>query len=108
MPTYRTPGVYIEEISTLPPSVAEVATAVPAFLGYTEIGPADAAEPAIARVATMLEVETAFGGPQRVAFTVTEAADPAAAPAVARVAPTNPFALYYALSHYFRNGGGPC
>ena len=40
MPVYKTPGVYVEEISTLPPSVAEVATAVPAFVGYTEIGPA--------------------------------------------------------------------
>ena len=33
---YKTPGVYVEEISTLPPSVAEVATAIPAFIGYTE------------------------------------------------------------------------
>ena len=108
MPTYKTPGVYIEEISTLPPSVAEVATAVPAFIGYTEIGPADTAAPVVARVATMLEVETAFGGPQNVGFTVTEAADPAAPLTVALVKPTNPFSLYYALSHYFRNGGGPC
>lgn len=34
--TYRTPGVYIEEISKFPPSIAEVATAIPAFIGYTE------------------------------------------------------------------------
>nr|MDZ8000844.1 phage tail sheath C-terminal domain-containing protein [Aulosira sp. DedVER01a] len=34
--TYKTPGVYIEEISKFPPSVAEVATAIPAFIGYTE------------------------------------------------------------------------
>ena len=60
-----TPGVYVEEISTLPPSVAEVATAVPAFIGYTKTGPADAADPVHVRVATMLEFETAFGGPQR-------------------------------------------
>ena len=33
MVTYRTPGVYVEEISTLPPSVAEVSTAIPAFIG---------------------------------------------------------------------------
>src|SRR6188768_4040181 len=31
-----TPGVYVQEISTLPPSVAEVETAIPAFIGYTE------------------------------------------------------------------------
>ena len=36
MPTYKTPGVYIEEISTLPASVAPVATAIPAFIGYTK------------------------------------------------------------------------
>lgn len=36
MSNFTTPGVYVEEISTLPPSVAQVATAVPAFLGYTK------------------------------------------------------------------------
>ena len=40
MTIYKTPGVYVEEISTLPPSVAEVSTAIPAFFGYTEKGPA--------------------------------------------------------------------
>jgi phage tail sheath protein FI len=35
MAVYKTPGVYIEEISTLPPSVAQVETAIPAFIGYT-------------------------------------------------------------------------
>lgn len=34
--TYRTPGVYIEEISKFPPSIAEVETAIPAFIGYTQ------------------------------------------------------------------------
>ena len=34
--TYKTPGVYVEEISKLPPSVAQVETAIPAFIGYTE------------------------------------------------------------------------
>ena len=37
MAEYKTPGVYIEEISTLAPSVGQVPTAVPAFIGYTEI-----------------------------------------------------------------------
>src|SRR6478672_2254776 len=31
-----TPGVYVQEIPSLPPSVAEVETAIPAFIGYTE------------------------------------------------------------------------
>ena len=36
MANYKTPGVYVEEISTLPPSVGQVPTAVPAFVGYTQ------------------------------------------------------------------------
>jgi phage tail sheath protein FI len=34
MASYLTPGVYVEEVALLPPSVAEVATAIPAFIGY--------------------------------------------------------------------------
>src|SRR3546814_10634588 len=33
---YQTPGVYLEEKSLFHPSVAAVATAVPAFVGYTQ------------------------------------------------------------------------
>ena len=33
---YKTPGTYVEEIATLPPSVTGLSTAVPAFIGYTE------------------------------------------------------------------------
>ncbi|MEK8048743.1 phage tail sheath C-terminal domain-containing protein [Ideonella sp. DXS22W] len=108
MPVYRTPGVYIEEISTLPPSVAEVATAVPAFVGYTESGPADSAAPKVLRIASMLDYRAAFGGALRAKFSVAEPAAPGLPPAVTAVPPQNPFALYYALSHYFKNGGGPC
>jgi phage tail sheath protein FI len=36
MVAYRTPDVYVEEIPVFPPSVAEVGTAIPAFIGYTE------------------------------------------------------------------------
>ena len=32
----RMPGVYTQEIATLPPSVALVPTAVPVFIGFTE------------------------------------------------------------------------
>ena len=36
MGAMKTPGVYIVEKSAFPNSVVEVATAVPAFVGYTE------------------------------------------------------------------------
>ncbi len=35
MPTYTTPGIYIEETPALPNAVVPVPTAVPAFIGYT-------------------------------------------------------------------------
>ena len=32
----KTPGVYVNEIPSFPPSVAQVSTAIPVFIGYTE------------------------------------------------------------------------
>ena len=65
MPTYRTPDVYVEEISVFPPSVAEVETAIPAFVGYTA-----KATRAVdgdlknvpTRIVSLLEFEGLFGG----------------------------------------------
>ena len=71
---YRTPAVYIEEISTLPPSVAEVSTAIPAFLGYTELHAVNGT-PQVGQVSTMLDYINLFGGPQIVAIEVTGSAD---------------------------------
>ena len=73
MPTYKTPDVYIEEISLFPPSVAEVATAIPVFIGYTEKGPALTST----RIDTLLDYENLFGGANPSAFSVTIADNPA-------------------------------
>ncbi len=96
---YKTPGVYVEEISSLPPSVAEVSTAIPAFLGYTE-----KASNTIARVSTLLEYEQVFGGPKSATIAVTLAAG--AVPDV-KVTPST-YLLHHAVDHYFKNGGGAC
>ena len=101
MPTYKTPGVYIEEISTLPPSVAEVATAIPAFIGYTVKGTAGAVE--VAQVNTLLEYELRFG---RAGATTFTAADDGTIDALASKLPG--YSLWYALNLYFKNGGGRC
>ena len=55
--TYKTPGVYVREISKFPPSVAQVETAIPAFIGYTADGPKN--KPT--RISSMLEYEAIFG-----------------------------------------------
>lgn len=96
---YKTPGVYVEEISTLPPSVVEVSTAIPAFFGYTEKG-----ANSIARVSTLLEFEERFGLAEPATFTATADSDGVV---TTTCTPSN-FSLYHAISHYFQNGGGAC
>jgi phage tail sheath protein FI len=49
--------VFVEEISTLPPSIAEVETAIPAFIGYTEKGPVNVPT----KITSMLEYQLNFG-----------------------------------------------
>ncbi len=96
---YKTPGVYLEEISKFPPSVAQVETAIPAFIGYTAKGPEN--EPT--RISSMLEYETIFGQakPESFTFTINDGV------VEAQVTPS-PFKMYYAMQMYFANGGGDC
>src|SRR5689334_3718025 len=116
--TYNTPGVYTEEIPKFPPSVAPVETAIPAFIGYTQI-----AEDLVAndlhlipkRMSSMVEYEIHFGKPrpeEKIKVTLTEQADPAGGPpslkAVANIvdADRSKHIMYYALQTFFANGGG--
>lgn len=108
MRTYNTPGVWVEEIPTLPPSVAQVATAIPAFIGYTQTGFKTGGT--VARIGSLLEYESLFGKAKSSAFAVTLDADGKFS-GVDRTATDksgNKFLMYYGLSLYFRNGGGPC
>jgi uncharacterized protein len=110
MATYKTPGVYVQEISTLPPSVAEVSTAIPAFIGCTAKVPAPDNRPAVQRISTLLEYETLFGGAPPSSFTVTiTGTNPPEFGELSRNAPpVYEYLMYYSLSLYFKNGGGSC
>ncbi|MGD9557165.1 MAG: phage tail sheath family protein [Mangrovibacterium sp.] len=117
--TYKTPGVYVEEISKLPPSVAEVETAIPAFIGYTKNdsynGMNLTAKPV--RVKSLAEYVEIFGMPDPVVFK-TGADDGIKIKKENNVfliegVLSDPFdslkfRLYYGLQLYFANGGGPC
>lgn len=106
MPTYKTPNVYVEEISTFPPSVAEVSTAIPAFIGYTEkaqVGNEDLTfKPT--RISTLLEYQSLFGGAEATDFEVTVSEDKIQSIST----PALKHLMYYALRLYFDNGGGSC
>ncbi len=106
--SYSTPGVYVQEIPTIAPSVAPVATAIPVFIGYTEKGPT-----LPTRIDTLLDYENSFGGANPSAFSVKVEDNP-----IDGLQPTltitrtdetsNPFLMHYGLSLYFQNGGGSC
>ncbi|WP_343664417.1 phage tail sheath family protein [Chryseobacterium mucoviscidosis] len=97
---YKTPGVYVEEEAKFPPSVAQVETAIPAFIGYTEKGTQN--KPT--RISSMLEFEELFGKAYAETFAVAfkEGTATAVQPKV------SDFKMYYAMQMYFANGGGPC
>lgn len=99
MPTYETPGVYVEEVATLPASVAEVASAIPAFVGYTE---KSVTEPK--RIRSMVEFEELFGGPLPTITVNLDGSDRFSGIHTADLE----FHLFYSLQFYFSNGGGPC
>ena len=75
--TYKTPGVYVEEISKFHPSVAQVETAIPAFIGYTEkaIEKGESLTNVPTRITSLLEYENLFGFAKdetTIAVTVTD------------------------------------
>ncbi|MDJ0728833.1 MAG: phage tail sheath family protein [Crocosphaera sp.] len=118
--TYKTPGVYIEEISKFPPSVAPVATAIPAFIGYTQKAQEKIADDLLLkpkRIVSLLEYEEFFGqtepeGTSVVSINIEDQIDNDGNVIQRRVsgAVNNPSAhnMYYAMQAYFNNGGGPC
>jgi Phage tail sheath protein FI len=109
---YKTPGVFVEEAALFPPSVAAVATAVPAFVGYTQ-RTADAAGNDLinrpVRITSLLEFTELFGGAYNPAsYTIQLSAAPAFN--ILNVTPdgNRTYYLFDAVRHYFDNGGGPC
>ena len=120
MASYKTPGVYIEEISKFPPSVAQVETAIPAFIGYTQKAKSAASEETDnliltpTRITSLLEYTTYFGGAQPEKGIVVKLTDTNVNGRENRVIsvpePTvkSPYLMYYSLQMYFANGGGPC
>lgn len=115
MPDYKTPGVYIEEISTLPASVAPVATAIPAFVGYTHKRvrnrqTLDRDTPVL--ITSMLEYEQIFGLPFDEAFGITLSGPSTdledTSFTITDPGSLSPFMMYYQVRMFFANGGGRC
>jgi len=117
----KTPGVYVTEIDAFPPSIAQIATAVPVFIGYTSVavdsnGNGLTNKPT--RITSMLEYELYFGKPQLetgIEVKITQTVDSSGVLKAESIAPGFPdltkkskHIMHQALRFYFSNGGGPC
>lgn len=112
---YKTPGVYVEEIPKLPPSIAQVDTAIPAFIGYTQKAEDDRTGESLVlepkRIRSMLEYERLFGKPDietNLSVLINDSKTPPVIQASVDKAAQSKYKMHYALQMFFANGGGPC
>lgn len=121
--TLKTPGVYIDEVSLLPPSVAAVETGIPAFIGYTQRNTTSSGvdlnlKPT--KIYSMLQYEQLFGRPEPeddglvisiADFVASDGTTVIRSEYKAELQPPaarSRHIMHYALQLYFANGGGPC
>ncbi|MFA5330606.1 MAG: phage tail sheath C-terminal domain-containing protein [Prolixibacteraceae bacterium] len=112
-----TPGVYIEEVNAFPGSVVEVATAVPAFIGYTEKasrnGKSLVNQPT--RITSFQEYSLLFGGAFFPKFKLDPPGDSAkhlftingVTKAINYLTDHDSY-MFYGIKFFFDNGGGTC
>lgn len=105
---YATPGVYIEEKSAFPNSAVPVATAVPAFIGYTQ--KAVLSKKDITNVPTRIssfgEYLLYFGEGPKTIYTIANSAD---RNKVYELEAKNArFYLFQCIKLFFANGGSDC
>jgi uncharacterized protein len=113
---YKTPGVYVREISLLPPSIAAVETAIPAFIGHTEIAKENLEDDLRMKpfkIGSMLEYELYFGGPQPETNIVVTVDEQTKDPSATRITggfdgERSKHIMFYAMQAFFANGGGDC
>jgi len=118
MAVMKTPGVYIVEKNAFPNSVVEVATAVPAFIGYTET--ASNAGKTLRnkpwRITSMSDFHNYYGGAPSPSFDISEEQGDSPEESAFSVAnkaywlsqSNDKHTLYFSMKLFFQNGGGPC
>jgi len=120
--TLKTPGVYIDEVSLLPPSVAAVETGIPAFIGYTQKTATSSGEDLknkARKIYSLRQFEETYGMPEpeddglKITIKDFVAADGTTVvrsemrPEMTSSTPSV-HTMNYAMQMYFDNGGGPC
>jgi phage tail sheath protein FI len=112
MTTYRNPGIPLEEISFFQPSVVEVETALPAFVGYTAKATRKYAGDlrlTPTKISSMREFENLFGFPYENEVTIHVYNVGCDGFALSEIVESSlQYILYYSVKLYFDNGGGSC
>lgn len=106
--TYATPGVYIEEKSAFPNSAVPVATAVPAFIGYTKKAILDKKDitNVPTRISSFDEYQLYFGGDPKTTYALEKDPNPTN---IFTFKPKNEhFLLFNCMKMFFANGGSDC
>ncbi len=112
-----TPGVYIEEKNAFPGSVVEVATAIPAFVGYTERASRNGKSLVNipTRITSFADYLELFGGAFDPRFTLEDSKNGDRNKVVIggkektiRYKDNNLLYLFNSLRLFFSNGGGTC
>ncbi|MFT3701814.1 MAG: phage tail sheath C-terminal domain-containing protein [Agriterribacter sp.] len=104
---YIIPGVYIEEKILLPPSVTQVNSCVPVFIGYTQMSDESAVRFKPVKISTLFEYISIFGGEEEKEITVT-LSDTDTPVLLQMSMPEITHHLYYQLEMFYANGGRDC
>lgn len=102
-----TPGVYIEEKSSFPSSAVQVATAVPAFVGYTEkaLRGNKSLRNKPTRITSLSEFHEMFGGAPTTTFAIEASEEEGF---TLTVDADTKYNLYSSMRLFFANGGSTC
>ena len=120
-----TPGVYTVEKSAFPPSIGQVPTAIPAFIGYTQTATlrGNSLHMTPTFITSLSEYNQLFGGAPETTWPIVEVPkqsngmppakgtyDFTLAGAYYKIeaATSQPFLMYNCLRWFFQNGGGQC
>lgn len=110
--SYKTPGVFIEEIPKFPPSIAAVETAIPAFIGYTEMAEknGESLTGKAVKISSLLEFGTYYGEGviQQKVEVKADTEDNNYAVTSIEIDDNKRFYLYDAMRQFYDNGGGDC
>ena len=113
MVSYKTPGVYVEEIPKLPPSIAAVETAIPVFIGYTEKAmrrEEDDLRDTSHRITSLFDYVRFYGEAKKetgIRVTITQSNPRQPAVLNGKIENASYYKMYYALQAFYANGGGP-